>query len=300
MPALATLLAAADWAPTPELSGVFEPGVIFAEEAEGQGHRPLARGCVATAPTDSSYTAAELVTQLQAGVAVGGFVRGSTSFVKKLRFETPVQRSIATLDLVLTADCAARLARLDAQTLARAYVVQEVLSARISEQTCGEVDAAGRFVGLGGADAALTEACAQVSLEPVAVGYRTVPLARLWAAPAAAAADTAPLPPARRPAVALVHAGGAELCVVVGGAAPSCAKVRGKDDFAGLARLQDALGACPEAPDMAAALMDWRRHRVNRAVAIGTMYGAPFAGIPGKKARAALAAAQAAAARCGG
>jgi hypothetical protein len=98
----------------------------------------------------------------------------------------------------------------------------------------------------------------------------------------------------------LVHSGGAELCVVQGGAPPRCAEVRSRDDFAGLAALQAGLAGCPQAADMAAALVDWQRYRRNRKLALYSFYGTAFAGIPGKKAREALAVAQAAAAACGG
>lgn len=69
IPALANLLAKAGWTPTPELSGVFRAGSIF--ETTAIGHRSLADNCIAAAPRESTYTAAELVTSLQAGVAVG-------------------------------------------------------------------------------------------------------------------------------------------------------------------------------------------------------------------------------------
>ncbi len=177
IPALASLLEKAQWEPTPELSGVFVAGRIF--EATDQGHRVLAEGCILQAPLESTYTSAELVSSLQAGVAVrGGLAKGAVSgeLVKKVKFGTPVQVTVPRLDLVLTEDCASRLRGLPAAALDSAYVVQEVLRAEIAEQTCGRLDASGRIVGLGEADAAYAAACAQISLEPVAVGYRTVPL----------------------------------------------------------------------------------------------------------------------------
>jgi hypothetical protein len=67
-----------------------------------------------------------------------------------------------------------------------------------------------------------------------------------------------------------------------------------------LAALQAGLAGCPQAADMAAALVDWQRYRRNRKLALYSFYGTAFAGIPGKKAREALAVAQAAAAACGG
>ena len=181
IPALAALLQKAQWEPTPELSGVFAAGALF--EVTAMGHRSLATGCIAAPPQVHTYTSAELVTSLQAGVSIGGplaFGGGAgASIVKKVKFGTPSQVSIPRLDLELTPTCRDKLLRLPAARIAQSYVVQEVLKAEISEQTCGKVDASGRFVGLGAAEAEYASACAQASLEPVAVGYRTVPLAEL-------------------------------------------------------------------------------------------------------------------------
>lgn len=178
IPALASLLERAEWQPTPELSGVFRAGHVF--EVTDQGHRPLATSCVAATPERSAYTAADLIVSLQSGVQVGGLgarSRVSGELVKKVKFGTPVQVSIPRMDLTLTPECAAWLrAELSAAQLERSYVVQEVLMAQIAEQTCGRVNAEGRIVGLGATDSELSVACQQTSLEPVAVGYRTVPL----------------------------------------------------------------------------------------------------------------------------
>jgi hypothetical protein len=181
IPALAALLQKAQWEPTPELSGVFAAGALF--EVTAMGHRSLATGCIAAPPQVHTYTSAELVTSLQAGVSIGGplaFGGGAgASIVKKVKFGTPSQVSIPRLDLELTEACRVKLERMPKARIDQSYVVQEVLKAEISEQTCGKVDASGRFVGLGAAEAEYASACAQASLEPVAVGYRTVPLAEL-------------------------------------------------------------------------------------------------------------------------
>ncbi len=182
IPALAELLSKAGWQPTPELSGVFEAGAIFEQTA--QNHALLATNCIAATPVESTYTSTELVSSLQAGVSVRAglaSVAASGSLVKKVKFGTPVQISVPTLDLFLEDACRRRLERLPKDKLDRAYVVREVLRAEIAEQTCGRLDASGRIVGLGAADAELAAACTQASLEPVAVGYRTVALAELLA-----------------------------------------------------------------------------------------------------------------------
>jgi formylglycine-generating enzyme required for sulfatase activity len=180
IPALASLLAKAGWTPTPELSGVFKAGSIF--EVSGASHNLLSSSCFSTVPEESTYTAAELVTSLQAGVSVGGPLAGGGAYagiVKKVKFGTPTQVSIPGLDLELSKSCEEKLRKLPMGRISSAYVVREVLKAEISEQTCGKVDARGNFVGLGSAEAEYAAACAQASLEPVAVGYRTVPLAEL-------------------------------------------------------------------------------------------------------------------------
>lgn len=184
IPALAALLLKAGWTPTPELSGVFQAGSIF--ETTGLGHTLVSATCISAVPKESTYTAAELVTSLQAGVSVGsGPMSGEVQagIVKKVKFGTPTQVTVPTMDLELSTACREKLRKLSMGHIQSTYVVQEVLKAEIAEQTCGQVDARGRFVGLGVAEAEYAAACAQSSLEPVAVGYRTVPLANLLGLP---------------------------------------------------------------------------------------------------------------------
>jgi formylglycine-generating enzyme required for sulfatase activity len=178
IPALARLLEKAGWTPTPEMSGIFEPGIVFTDS--GFSHSVLTSTCFETSARESTYTATEVITQLQAGVSVGvagvGRVSVEGELVKKVKFGAPVHASVDYLALVPTDTCRGQLGSLPPATIDASYVVQEVLKAEIAEQTCGRVDGSGRFVGLGAADASLASACAQASLEPVAVGYRTVPL----------------------------------------------------------------------------------------------------------------------------
>jgi hypothetical protein len=177
IPALAKLLEKAGWTPTPELSGVFKPGSIFA--VSRGSHALLASDCVSAEPEQNTYTSAEIVSSMQAGVSVrpGLISAGVTGgIVKKVKFGTPVHLSVPSLDLQINAACFARLQALPEGQRAAAYVVREVLRAEIAEQTCGRIDAQGRMVGLGAAEAELAAACAQESLEPVGVGYRVVPL----------------------------------------------------------------------------------------------------------------------------
>jgi len=180
IPALAKLLDKAGWTPTPELSGVFKAGSIFLDD--GSGHSLMVRDCFGTPATSDTYTSMELVTQLQGGVRVrAGLVsaRGSGSLVKRVKFGTPVHHTLERLAMNPTPECLEMLGRATAEALGQMYAVQEVLTAQIAEQTCGRIDAKGRFVGLGSAEMELSRACMQESLEPVAVAYRRVPVSEL-------------------------------------------------------------------------------------------------------------------------
>lgn len=202
IPALARLLERTGWAPTPELSGAFRPGFIF--QATDLGHRLQVEDCFALEPTVSTYTAAEVVTQLQAGVSVdlgAGNVGVSGGMVKKVKFGTPEQLSLPMLKLQPTEACRSMLqgAARGGLDLSSLYVVQEVLTAQIAEQTCGRVDAQGRFIALGSAELELSMACAQASLEPVAIAYRTVPVDELLGRADAMSQVPATTVPTRRP-----------------------------------------------------------------------------------------------------
>jgi len=184
IPALAELLERAGWQPTPELSGTFEAGAIFT--VTQLGHQLALEGCFEVAPKVSTYTQAEVITQLQAGVSVkvgagAGTVGAEVGLVKKVKFGTPTHFALPALEMEPTPDCEAKLKKAAQRGLAlsQMYVVKEVLFAEIAEQTCGRVDIEGRFVGLGQAEAELAMACAQDSLEPVAVAYRTEAVTRL-------------------------------------------------------------------------------------------------------------------------
>ena len=177
IPALSNLLDKAGWEPTPELSGVFRTGSIF--EDTGHGHTLMVRECFDGPVGIDTYTSAEVVSQLQAGVKVRvglGSAKASGELVKKVKFGTPVHHTLERLGMEPTTTCRELLGRATPETLDRMYAVQEVLTAEIAEQTCGRIDASGRFIGLGEAEAELSRACVQESLEPVAVAYRVVPI----------------------------------------------------------------------------------------------------------------------------
>ena len=178
MPVLAGLLNKAGWTPTPELSGVFQVGRIFKDD--GTGHSLMVRDCFDTEAGSDPYTSSEVVSQMKAGVRVGlGLrVKTSASMVRKVRFDVPMHHTLERLAMVPTPACAAML---DTASLAEKdtmYAVQEVLTAVISEQRCGQIDGKGRFV-LAAADAEISEVCSQESQKPVAVAYRSVPVSEL-------------------------------------------------------------------------------------------------------------------------
>lgn len=184
IPALAAILEKAGWTPTPEMSGIFRAGVIFAEEPDplsGRlGHREKLRDCFSVSGESFTYSKTEVTSQLQMGVSVkwlGVGVDAGGGIVKKMKFGAPLHTSIPDLDLMPTDACTKKLrAAADRGTdLSTMYVVQEVLTAEIAEQTCGQLDAEGNFVS-GGLSVEVSTACAQESLEPVAVGYRVRPV----------------------------------------------------------------------------------------------------------------------------
>jgi hypothetical protein len=177
IPALASLLVKGQWTPTPELSGRYNVGTII-DQSRGD-HRIVAASCFARPPVVSPYIGAELVAQMQSGVSMrlgvgSGSVEGE--LVKKVKFGTPTTESLESLYLKLKPECETGLNDQDPERLAQMYVVQEVLKAEIAEQSCGRIDASGRVVGLGAADMEYSAACSQETLEPVVVGYRTLPL----------------------------------------------------------------------------------------------------------------------------
>ncbi len=265
IPVLADLLGRTGWTPTPELSGVFQPGAVFLDE--GGRHSLMLRRCVPGEPAVDTYTGMDLVSSLQAGVRVRAgmaSVRASGDLVRKVRFGVPQHHTLERLALQPSEDCAARLAAAPPADRARMYVVQEVLTAEIAEQTCGRLDAEGRFVGLGQAEGELAAACSQVSLEPVAVAYRVVPVTQLdlGLTPDAPVATWAPGCPWGEPrTVSTTHRS-----LTVNGVTMD---VRGE---AARTEVAQALQACGR-PEAARAFDAWRRLRRTGDIAAYTLIG---------------------------
>ena len=270
IPELRKLLAKTGWMPTPEMSGVFQPGFVF--QATPLGHRLQIEDCFSVQPTISTYTATEIVSQLQAGVSVNvgaGSVAASGGIVKKVKFGAPEQAALPELKMVPSPECQGLLVQAARRgtDLSTFYVVQDVLTAQIAEQTCGHVDASGRFMALGSADIELSQACAQESLEPVAIGYRTMPVTDLpgmadaldaAGVHAAAPADAAPAAPVHAAPVyaAPVYAAPAE--AETGSAAASegeSAQPEGRSHRGGRGHdldgdgIDDSMDACPASPE---------------------------------------------------
>lgn len=178
IPELAGLLGKAGWTATPELSGVFQVGRIFKEDESG--HSLMVRDCFDAASGSDPYTSAEVVSHLRAGVRVGlGIkVKSSASLVRKVTFDVPMHHTLERLAMVPSPECVRMLATANDAEKSAMYAVQEVLTAVITEQRCGRLDATGRFV-LASVDAEVEEVCSQESQKPVAVAYRSVPVEEL-------------------------------------------------------------------------------------------------------------------------
>lgn len=227
-PSLAAILEAAGWNPTPELSGAFQVGDIF-----DASHRWQASGCFDADVRTSTYTETEMITQFQAGVQTEGLakliaVAGATAGItKQVKFGTPSHIALPGLGLTLSETCRSSLESLvqQGQDLSGWYVVKEILSAQITEQTCGRVDASGHFRPLGDADAALALSCSQVSLEPVSAAFRTLPLHALL--------ESVPEPPRPDPASTVSSEGVPES----GGAEPENLSARERETVRALSTL---------------------------------------------------------------
>jgi hypothetical protein len=268
IPPLADLLNKAGWTPTPELSGVFHAGSVF--RADGAVHRLMVRSCFDATPAEDTYTAAEVVSQLQAGVRVrfgGGSVGANGELVKHVKFGSPVHTTLERLALVPTAACRAMLDTAPRDQLAAMYVVQEVLTAQIAEQTCGRIDASGRFVGIGSAEGEFATACRQESLEPVAVAYRVVPLTELLGDDI----PREPAPPSTCPWGPIQSVSSAMTTLSVNG---TTYDVRGLEARTAII---DTMQRC-ELDDAAQSFARWRAARRTTNVACATLVGCyPFA-----------------------
>lgn len=178
VPDLEEVLRTAGWSITPEMSAAYsQPGDIF----DG-GNSLIKKGedCFAAKVHEGAYASMEVNRSLESGVRMKVMVgsgRVGVGLTKKLVFDTPTHRQIARLDLVPTPAChgAIEAARARGMPVDTWFVVTEALSAVVQKQECGQFSVeGGSFVV--SADVAVQQACAQTSLEPVAVAYKTVPL----------------------------------------------------------------------------------------------------------------------------
>ena len=178
VPDLEQVLQRAGWSITPEMSAAYsQPGDIFDES-----NSLIKKGedCFEAKVHEGAYASMEVNRSLESGVRIkvaiasGG---GGVGLTKKLVFDTPTHRQIARLDLVPTEACHRALlaARDRGMPIDSWIVVTEALSAVVQKQECGEYNAKGGFF-MVSADATVQQACAQTSLDPVAVAYKTVQL----------------------------------------------------------------------------------------------------------------------------
>lgn len=166
-----------EWTVPPAPSGIYQVGSIFYADNTFAG-----QNCLTTEASKFPHVDTELVRELQAGVSVNVGSQGggvSTDIVQRLKLGTVNQSAVPDLSLELTDSCRRALQTKTerGESISGAHIVTEALSAQITQQTCGKVDAKGRFkiftVADLQADATLKEACTVTSLEPVVVGYKT-------------------------------------------------------------------------------------------------------------------------------
>jgi len=176
LPDVEQMLTQAGWTMTPEMAALYSrPGDILSESNVLQISGP---NCFEAEVEEGAFATMEVTRSMSAGVRARVKVvnvRGGVALEKKIIFDTPVTRRIAELSLVPTSECADKLraAQARGKDLSGWYVITESLSAVIQQQQCGSYDAeAGTF--LVSADASVQQACAQTSLEPVAVAFKTM------------------------------------------------------------------------------------------------------------------------------
>jgi hypothetical protein len=231
----------------------------------------MVRSCFDAPEVEYTYTSAEVVTQLQAGVRVKlglGSMKASGELVKKVKFGTPVHATLERLAMQPTEACSAMLRKVPFAQIEQMYAVQEVLTAEIAEQTCGRLDASGRFVGVGSGEGEFTAACMQESLEPVAVAYRIVPMVELFDAANLVVAP--PQIPTDCPWGELQSVSSTMTSLAING---EVMDVRGTEMRATLA---DTMYRCGY-PEAAAEFLAWRARRRVTNVACATLVGCyPF------------------------
>jgi hypothetical protein len=215
-PELEKLLEGAGWTMTPEMSGAYKPGDIYSSGT----HRLWSAGpdCFKAAPRESPYTSMEVRNSLESGVTMNTVVGGAgagAGISKKIVFDDPMHVQLAGAGLTPNPSCTQTLKEEvdEGRDLSDMYVIVEVLSARIQKQECGSFDVElGYFVV--STDVAITQACSQESLEPVAVAYKIMPVRELrqvrgfvpalaviapTAAPTPPAPETEPISPSASP-----------------------------------------------------------------------------------------------------
>ena len=243
VPTLQEVVEAEGWTATPTQSGIYKPGTVLVPNARGT-HDVVATGCVLVEPEVEVMSQSSIASTLKGGVK-GSFGAGSAAasagITKQLTFVDPEQRTIPLGKLQPTEACRAELevaARF--QDLSGAIVVHDVLVAIVKNTVCKRVEANGRVVALGEADAAGFSDCVQESAGQVPVGFKSKGLGQLvpglvGAAPPSAPAVAAPVvavapapvvavaapPPAPSSSASAASAASSSAMVAGGGAAGS-------------------------------------------------------------------------------
>ena len=184
MPSIAEVVEKEGFTPTPSQSEIYRPGAVLVPNANG-GHDVVVDDCVLAGPSVSLMSQSSFATTLAGGVSARlSAVRGGVSagMEKRLSFIDPEQRTIPLGDLAPTNDCLERVARASSlQTLADAFVVNDVLVAMVKSTVCLKSDANGRVLALGEAEASAFSECVQESPGLVPLGFKGVPLDRVLA-----------------------------------------------------------------------------------------------------------------------
>ena len=131
----------------------------------------MVRDCFEVEAGSDPYTSSEVVSNLQAGVRVGlVFGRHLCQPGAKVSFDVPAHHTLERLAMIPTAACAAMLSNLSAVEKSTMYAVHEVLTAVITKQQCGQVDAKGRFV-----QSWWTRSCLLRAARELSAGCRCLP-----------------------------------------------------------------------------------------------------------------------------
>ncbi len=184
--------------PTLSQSDIYRPGSVLVPNSRG-GHDKVVADCVGVTPEVSVMSQSSIATSLSAGVsarltAVRGEVAAGVE--KRLSFVDPEQRTIPLAELRASEDCTAGLENAARFTdLSEAILVYDVLVAQIQNTVCTKADGRGSVMLLGEAEAAAYSECVQESDAQVPLGFKFVPLSKVFTSSVATSPTTTPALP---------------------------------------------------------------------------------------------------------